>query len=499
MVRYRSYHSALASLAAASVNKTVGDLTLGDLRTFMATHLKDSLADLGCPGKSGDRLRGMTIGSFIEGGRMGFAEERADSTWIPEMTADAFAKLSDEEFARYLTIGGCKTTIKNQSRISFIDAKHLFMYGGGLVATNEETFKAGEKEVTSRITPLRKHSAPRPNQTIANLALTEFEQDGKTIFKGIRFGSVNAMNGDACRQHEHYGQLVEQTLLANTALLEKAKREGHVDLVLCRIDMSDQCDLRNCGATYTIDVDGQKITVTPKVLHFRVQTDGAELVETGRDPKTGESNSKWVALSSQGVQANDRAIEALGAMAKTAADPAARQLADQLTRYWNELKARHGDKQGNLELFRGYGAEMMKFGARLAVLAGLLGEVPSFNCSGGRDRTGMMDVECKTTAKWLADGKTLPHIAEGADDLNSLRTQVCEKSGNQSIARQISLNNDDMYTRQVMGIASRGGRRLQPLPTAIRANAGGEHCGEIDWTLGSGNRVSGLEELYDAQ
>ena len=46
--------------------------------------------------------------------------------------------------------------------------------------------------------------------------------------------------------------------------------------------------------------------------------------------------------------------------------------------------------------------------ARIAVLTNLLGGVPAWNCKSGKDRTGMMDVECKFLATLAALGKDIP-------------------------------------------------------------------------------------------
>jgi len=54
------------------------------------------------------------------------------------------------------------------------------------------------------------------------------------------------------------------------------------------------------------------------------------------------------------------------------------------------------------------GHEAYKMASRIAVLTNLLGGVPAWNCKSGKDRTGMMDVECKFLATLVALGKDIP-------------------------------------------------------------------------------------------
>ena len=52
--------------------------------------------------------------------------------------------------------------------------------------------------------------------------------------------------------------------------------------------------------------------------------------------------------------------------------------------------------------------EAYKAPARIAVLAHLLGGVPAWNCKSGKDRTSVMDVECKFIVTLVAMGKPVP-------------------------------------------------------------------------------------------
>ena len=54
------------------------------------------------------------------------------------------------------------------------------------------------------------------------------------------------------------------------------------------------------------------------------------------------------------------------------------------------------------------GHEAYKMASRIAVLTYLLGGVPAWNCKSGKDRTGMMDVECKFLATLAVLGTDIP-------------------------------------------------------------------------------------------
>ncbi len=472
-VSYSSFHTWLAHASAEAAGKSVEALTLGDVRAFVKENWNARPKTLGAQWVAKPNVSygfEFPISHFFKVAQESLASDMAFST------AEELAAASDESFAAALAQSGA-----NKFEVVYTSVNDLYYGGGGLVAVNEEKFSVGADEVTSRVTPKRKYEHPAPKSVVSNLALTELEKNGQTVFKALRFGSVNLHDGSSDeKQMAHYGQLVEQTLLANPELLAQAKETGKIDLPLCRVDMAGKADMDKCARKYSLEIDGKTIEVTPKETHFRLATDSAVSVSLLNGTKT-----EYRALSKKDVEQNDKALATLLESAKTSADPQVKELAKQLKDYWSDVKSRHCDKDGNLQLFAGYGAEMMKFGARITVLSQKLGNVPSFNCDGGRDRTGLMDVECKTLALWLADGKTPPPITGKADLMNELRAQVRRDSGNQQIARQIKLNDDDMYLNQVRSLGS-------DLPKEIRSNDGGSM---VPWK-DRFERTSGLDALY---
>ena len=82
------------------------------------------------------------------------------------------------------------------------------------------------------------------------------------------------------------------------------------------------------------------------------------------------------------------------------------------------------------------GHEAYKMASRIAVLTNILGGVPAWNCKSGKDRTGMMDVECKFLATLVALGKDIP---EPGAQLNSeqkmLYRNLLLQSGNHEMQK----------------------------------------------------------------
>ena len=88
-----------------------------------------------------------------------------------------------------------------------------------------------------------------------------------------------------------------------------------------------------------------------------------------------------------------------------------------------------------LEIYRSgrknEGIDVYKLPARIAVAAYLMGEIPSFNCKSGKDRTGEMDVECKFLATLIEKGLPIPRPGEKLSEFQSiLHRDIALKSGN---------------------------------------------------------------------
>ena len=75
--------------------------------------------------------------------------------------------------------------------------------------------------------------------------------------------------------------------------------------------------------------------------------------------------------------------------------------------------------------------EAYKAPARIAVLAHLLGGVPAWNCKSGKDRTSVMDVECKFIATLVAMGKPVPEPgAQLTQEQIALHRELFLQAGN---------------------------------------------------------------------
>ena len=100
-----------------------------------------------------------------------------------------------------------------------------------------------------------------------------------------------------------------------------------------------------------------------------------------------------------------------------------RRACEQLFRQLNEIMEGKTYKNDHNEAY--------KAPARIAVLTHLLGGVPAWNCKSGKDRTGVMDVECKFIATLAAMGKPIPEPgAELTAEQKALHREIFLQSGN---------------------------------------------------------------------
>ena len=109
--------------------------------------------------------------------------------------------------------------------------------------------------------------------------------------------------------------------------------------------------------------------------------------------------------------------------------------------------------------------------SRIAVLTNLLGGIPAWNCKSGKDRTGMMDVECKFLATLVALGKTIPEPgAQLTTEQKMLYRNLLMQSGNHEMQKYntgiagYKLENVGSITERIGDIASHrmflGGSKL---------------------------------------
>ena len=83
------------------------------------------------------------------------------------------------------------------------------------------------------------------------------------------------------------------------------------------------------------------------------------------------------------------------------------------------------------------GADPYRLPARLAMLGHIMGMMPLFNCKSGKDRTGQMDVACKTLALQIHErGGTLPPLAGPRTNMDRrILHQVAINGGNFEMQR----------------------------------------------------------------
>ena len=107
--------------------------------------------------------------------------------------------------------------------------------------------------------------------------------------------------------------------------------------------------------------------------------------------------------------------------------------------------------------------EAYKMASRIAVLTNLLGGVPAWNCKSGKDRTGMMDVECKFLATLVALGKNIPEPgAPLTSEQKMLYRNLLLQSGNHEMQKYntgvagYELEGVGSITERIGDIASQG-------------------------------------------
>ena len=107
--------------------------------------------------------------------------------------------------------------------------------------------------------------------------------------------------------------------------------------------------------------------------------------------------------------------------------------------------------------------EAYKMASRIAVLTNLLGGVPAWNCKSGKDRTGMMDVECKFLATLVALGKNIPEPgAPLTSEQKMLYRNLLLQSGNHEMQKYntgvagYKLEGVGSITERIGDIASQG-------------------------------------------
>lgn len=159
--------------------------------------------------------------------------------------------------------------------------------------------------------------------------------------------------------------------------------------------------------------------------------------------------------------ANTKLAE-LGEKISQSADPAERQAlqrkVDGIRTLLNQINSIDQRKTYSSD-----GHEAYKMASRIAVLTNLLGGVPAWNCKSGKDRTGMMDVECKFLATLVALGKNIPEPgAPLTSEQKMLYRNLLLQSGNHEMQKYntgvagYKLEGVGSITERIGDIASQG-------------------------------------------
>ena len=259
-----------------------------------------------------------------------------------------------------------------------------------------------------------------------NLACTEISVGGTTLFRGLRHGvnSAYTLTNPADRMsanNTRAREIFTAALQSSPELLQKAQAAQPGDIIdlpllstsLLTPDVwrrwgggaeknhlreqcnawQDACQGGLCQITVSIAGQAKTVTVRPDVVSFNFGVNtGAQ--STGKSLLGGWGTS---------MDLNEQAMTKLfgskpawqgGIVAQYLIQPNVpvrnRQMIVDLRTQIINLWENKG--------FRETGEDPYRLPARLAMLGHLMGMMPLFNCKSGKDRTGQMDVACKSLA-----------------------------------------------------------------------------------------------------
>ena len=280
-----------------------------------------------------------------------------------------------------------------------------------------------------------------------NLAHSEFkvEIDGKqqTIFSGIRHGVHAAVDISSKRDFKTANESrARETLIAaftsNPSLVKKAlaKPNEPCEFVFNSVSLLTPDFARNIfGGKYEDEKTMLKAqteayqSLNGKPIELEVKDENGKMVKVKIQPVITTFNygvnwggvgglsalfGGWGATKDMNAKglvelnrfANTRLTE-IESQIGSSADSAERQrLAKNAAAIRTLLRQINSIDQQ--KTYSSDGHEAYKMASRIAVLTNLLGGVPAWNCKSGKDRTGMMDVECKFLATLVALGKDIP-------------------------------------------------------------------------------------------
>ena len=281
-----------------------------------------------------------------------------------------------------------------------------------------------------------------------NLAHSTFEVAGKTVFSGIRHGVHAAVDvEDPTQFRDANRSRAKETLIAaftsNNALVQAALNDPNTPVKFYFSSVSlltpdffrgnrsnrhenellmlrAQTEAYRWFSNKVIEVDvpvsptvTRRVKIRPEIATFNYGVNwggvsGFSRVFGGWGPSQDVNFGGLTKLTSFVQNTLDSiAQEKARITGESDAEKAARQALtkreEAIKTLWKQIKAIDGSKS-----YASDGHEAYKMTARIAVLTHLLGGVPAWNCKSGKDRTGMMDVECKFLATLVAQGQTIP-------------------------------------------------------------------------------------------
>lgn len=303
-------------------------------------------------------------------------------------------------------------------------------------------------------------------QHALNLAATEVSVGGTTLFQGIRHGINSAytikndterLQANAVRARE----IFTAALNSSPHFLQQARQAGPDDVIDLpmlsaslvtpdfvreigsaseRTYLREQCDSwkNACESDGTCKTeialpDGsvKTVTVRPRVLTFNFG------VNSGGQGFLGTALRSWNVSDAY----NKEALEGL-----FGSDGKSGFVGQYLSSHPNLSETEKNQitvlRSQIMELFeskayRAKGEDPYRLPARLAMLGWLTGMMPLFNCKSGKDRTGQMDVACKTLAlQMYADNGRIPplHVPRTTRD-EQIFHQTAINGGNLELQR----------------------------------------------------------------
>lgn len=251
----------------------------------------------------------------------------------------------------------------------------------------------------------------------------------KEIFNGIRHAVLSAYGLEKGRERQDANkaraiETAKAAFLSRPDLIEKALANPNVPVTvrMTSVSLLTTADVGCKEGTMTkdqerawADINGQPITVTVKradnsEVEVTIQPDVTNFTLSSNPPKIigifGGVGFRWVNVEQSNKTAfakfMTRVNEFLADNA-TSTDPEVQKkckyvavLRSQLRTIW-EAKTYQEESGG-----------AYKASARVAVMSYLMGDVPCWNCKSGKDRTGMMDAECKLLALLIEQGRDIP-------------------------------------------------------------------------------------------